>query len=175
MTKEIKISENIYDNLMKLCSKNESMEDIIDELLNEHYANIDNKDLKPKYEEFLLEELFKIESKELSDYIEIESENPNDMKIIQNKKFNDFLTICKNDKFIEDLIKERNKIAKNPYNTLYKSLKSDKCPKIKRVRFGDYCMVFYFDKKEETIYIIDLDNRTELYDKVWLCRKPRYY
>lgn len=175
MTKEIEISESVYENLMKLCSKNESPDDIIDELLNEHYNNTDNKDLKPEYEEFLLEELSKIESNELSDYTKIESENPEFMTIIQNKKFNDFLTICKNEKFVEDLIKERNKIAKNPYNKLYKSLKSDKCPKIKRVRLGDYCIVFYFDKKEEITYILDLDNRTELYDKVWLCRKPKYY
>ena len=54
-------------------------------------------------------------------------------------------------------------IIKNPYNSAFNEMKSDKCPKCRRARIGDYRIVYFISEKQKIIEIVDIIPRSNNY------------
>jgi mRNA-degrading endonuclease RelE of RelBE toxin-antitoxin system len=52
-------------------------------------------------------------------------------------------------------------IKKDPYHNKYKYIKTKRS--FKRSRCGDYRIIFYVDKKEDTLIIVDINHRKRIY------------
>ncbi|RAP46151.1 MAG: hypothetical protein BZ135_04080 [Methanosphaera sp. rholeuAM6] len=52
-------------------------------------------------------------------------------------------------------------IKKNPNHNKYKYIKTKR--PLKRSRCGDYRIIFYVDKKEDTLIIVDVNHRKKIY------------
>ncbi len=54
-------------------------------------------------------------------------------------------------------------IIKNPYKSSFNEIKSEKCPKCRRARVGDYRIVYFVSEKQKIIEIIDIIPRSNDY------------
>lgn len=82
------------------------------------------------------------------------------MKIRISIEAENFIQKSKNplkDRLIENILS----IKKDPYHKKYKNIKTKR--PLKRSRCGDYRIIFFVDKKENTLNIVDINHRKKIY------------
>ena len=85
-------------------------------------------------------------------------------KILEHNKARKFKIKHKNDKkLIFRIEKKYIEIIKNPYNSNFSEMKSEKCPKCRRARVGDYRIVYFISEEQKVIEIIDIILRSNDY------------
>ena len=85
-------------------------------------------------------------------------------KILEHDKAKKFKRKHKTDKqLILRIEKKYIEIIKNPYKPSFLEMKSDKCPKCRRARVGDYRIVYFISEKKNLIEIIDIIPRSNDY------------
>ncbi len=85
-------------------------------------------------------------------------------RIFEYDRANKFKRKHKNDKqLIFRIEKKYIEIIKNPYKSSFNEMKSEKCPKCRRARVGDYRIVYFVSEKQKIIEIIDIIPRSNDY------------
>ena len=85
-------------------------------------------------------------------------------KILEHDKARKFKRKHKNDKqLLYSIDKKYIEIIKNPYKSNFSEMKSDKCPKCRRAKVGDYRIVYFISKKKKIIEIVDIIPRSNDY------------
>lgn len=85
-------------------------------------------------------------------------------RILEHEKAKKFKKKHKNNKqLILRIGKKYIEIINNPHKSSFSEMKSEKCPKCRRARVGDYRIVYYISEKEKVIEIIDIIPRSNDY------------
>lgn len=85
-------------------------------------------------------------------------------RILEHDKAIKFKKKHKNDKqLIFRIDKKYIEIIKNPHKSSFSEMKSEKCPKCRRARVGNYRVVYYISEKQKVIEIIDIIPRSNDY------------
>ena len=85
-------------------------------------------------------------------------------KILEHEKAIKFKRKHKNDKqLILRIDKKYIEIIRNPHSSALLELKSEKCPKCRRARVGNYRIVYFISEKQNVIEIIDIIPRRNDY------------
>ena len=85
-------------------------------------------------------------------------------KILEHNKAKKFKIKHEKDKqLILRIEKKYIEIIKNPHNPSFLEMKSEKCPKCRRARVGNYRIVYYISEKQKVIEIIDILPRSNDY------------
>ena len=82
------------------------------------------------------------------------------MKLRISSEAENFIKKSKNHlkvRLIENILS----IKKEPYHKKYKNIKTKR--PLKRSRWGDYRIIFFVDKKDNIINIIDINHRKKIY------------
>ena len=85
-------------------------------------------------------------------------------KLFEHKKAKKFLKKhTKDEKLLLRINKKYIEILKNPYESEFIELTSNKCPKCQRARVGNYRIIFYVSESKKQIEIIDIIPRKNKY------------
>lgn len=84
--------------------------------------------------------------------------------LFEHKKVKKFFKKHENDKkLLMRINKKYLEILNNPYESEFKELTSNKCPKCQRARVGDFRIIFYVHAGKNQIEIIDIIPRKNRY------------
>ncbi len=87
-------------------------------------------------------------------------------EIFEDKRVIKFLDKHINNKQLQDRIEDKYYwLSLNPYKEAEKSFKSQKCPKCKKTRMGEYRLIFYIHESTKEIEIVDIGLRKNIYKK----------
>ena len=82
---------------------------------------------------------------------------------MNTKKQKNFLKNIQRRKILLRINKKYLEILKNPYESEFIELTSNKCPKCQRARVGNYRIIFYVSESRKQIEIIDIIPRKNKY------------
>ena len=82
---------------------------------------------------------------------------------MNTKKQKNFLKNIQRRKILLRINKKYLEILKNPYESEFIELTSNKCPKCQRARVGNYRIIFYVSESKKQIEIIDIIPRKNKY------------